>query len=272
MTRQLQEALARPFSGVKPASLAKANAKAEERQLARPTIEAAPQSERAPAFIVKPRIHDDDLPPAHTRQAETTSAEDDPKAMNVGATLETMRAETSGSAQNLQDFLAAAQLADDEVQSEAVIGPEPFEEMLAEPGRYEAQRREKPSPEAAPAADPDHQAEPSAPTDASGAGPGPEQKDALENESVLVEAARKPAAASTKEPEAVDPQPPAMAVSLPVAGAAKPPAEQAGGQPAVPASPVAAQPAADLTSDPFSVDAIEAEFARLLNRSAGPKP
>jgi hypothetical protein len=257
MTRQLQEALARPFSGVKPATQIKASAKPEDGQPPRAMTESAPEPEPAPAIAVK----------AAPARLETVIVK--PRAPEPAPPVEPLRAETGEGGQNPQGS-PAARTADGEVRNEASIRVEPPQEALVEPTRQEAAgqeaaRQEKPAPEAVLRPQP----KPSAPAGASPASPEPKRSEAPESKPAPVEAAPKPPAVA---PEAVKPPPAAAPANAAATQApAKQPAAAPAAQPPAPASPSVAQPVPDQNSDPFSVDAIEAEFARLLNRSAGPK-
>ncbi len=226
MTRQLQEALARPFSGVKPGA-------------ASPAAPATPEADSK----VK-----DATPPKKQAENETTVAAPPPvdvaKPEPLAADLE----------QELQAVLSASLLPDaDKEQLPAETVAKPRETNAA----LKAADAAAPLP-AAPAKQPE-----------------PAQEATKQNPAPAPVAA-KPEPAKPVEPTPAAPEAQPAKVAAPQSQDTKSREQTSEGDSAADEKPAAAKDAiapasSGASPDPFSVDAIEAEFARLLNRSATPK-
>lgn len=229
MTRQLQEALARPFSGVKPGA-------------------ASPE---APATAEEDSKVKDATPPK--KQAESETAVAAPQPVGV-AKPEPLAADLD---REMQAAMSASLLPDEKIEqrtAETVVKPRDAIAAL------------KAADAAAPAKPPE---------------PTQESMQQSTQEAAKQDAAPAPVAAKPEPAKPAQPAPAAPETQPARAGAPqrqdtesreqKPEGESvADEKPAEPKEATA--PASSGTGpDPFSVDAIEAEFARLLNRSATPK-
>jgi hypothetical protein len=230
MTRQLQEALARPFSGVKPGAAAPAaRATPEEDSKAKDATPPKKQAESETAVAAPP--------PVGIAKPEPLEADLDRElqaAMSASLLLdEKIEQRTAETVVKPREAIAALKAADAAAPIPAASAklPEPAQESTQEAAKQDA----APAPVAAKP----EPAKPAAPAPAS-----PETQ---------------PAKAGASQPEDTKSR------------EQKPEGESvADEKPAEPKD--ATTPASSGTGpDPFSVDAIEAEFARLLNRSATPK-
>jgi flagellar protein FliO/FliZ len=222
MARQLEEALKRPFSAVRPGS-------------AGPRVEpdVAPPKPAAPA-PAKPAA-----PPAASKPPAPTPPAPARPALDMEAELEM--------ALGLKSAPARPAAAEAPLVAPPVFAPP--KPLPAEPAK--AEKKAEPAKEQpAPAADQSRPAK-----------FAPVLDDVLDELDSKAEASETPARDQSKP---ADPKPAAPKPAEPKPVEARPAADQA--KPAEPKP--AAKPAED---DPFSVDAIEAEFARLLGRDPKPK-
>lgn len=241
MTRQLQEALARPFSGVKPGA-------------------AAPAAPAAPATAEEVSKAKDATPPKKQAESETSVAAPPPVGV---ATPEPLAADLD---REMQAAMSASLLPDEKIEqrtAETVVKPRDAIAAL------KAADAAAPIP-AAPAKPPE-------PTQES----MQESTQKSTQEAAKQDAAPAPVAAKLEPAKPAEPAPAAPETQPARAGTPqrqdtesreqKPEGESvADEKPAEPKDATA--PASSGTGpDPFSVDAIEAEFTRLLNRSATPK-
>ena len=233
MTRQLEAALKRPFSAVRPANLPE---------------EAPETAAPAPVMVTPPPVKPPVAPPpAFARPAEPKLAEPKPAEPKLAEPVPAdIKPVLTPKASDPAPPPAKPQaMLDMEAELEAALGlkPKPAEPVAVAPKIVVEQRIVEPKvPESRPVAfDP-----PPAPA-------APEPKPAEPAPFVA------PPAPPVQQPAAAKPEPVAPVEPEPEAAAEPATAEAAKPEPEKPA-----EPAKEL--DPFSVDAIEAEFARLLGR------
>ncbi len=228
MTRQLQEALARPFSGVKPGA-------------ASPAAPATPEADSKVKDATPPK-----------KQAENEAAVAAPPPVDV-AKPEPLAADLE---QKLQAVLLASLLPDaDKEQRPAETVAKPRETNAA----LKAADAAAPLP-AAPAKRPEPVQE--------------NAQEATKQDPAPAPVAAKPEPAKPVEPAPAAPEAQPAKAGVPQSQDTKFREQNPEGDRAADEKPAAAKDAtasSGASPDPFSVDAIEAEFARLLNRSATPK-
>ncbi|MCU0883779.1 MAG: hypothetical protein MUC44_02355 [Beijerinckiaceae bacterium] len=248
MTRQLQEALARPFSGVKPVAAPPAAPVAapalpakdiNAQDVTAQDITAKNDKPAGEIVAVKDTAPASDPAPSRDRAA-SAKAEATPVLPDAMASAMPLNSELE---RELQAVLSASLLPEAEPAGKA-IAPADIK-VDAKP----ASKADAPKPEAASPAPESAPAKPAAPArdDAASRPEMPKGDTSL--------ADKAPVKPKEPDPAAPDLTPSGKAVE--------------GGQPPAPAPASAAS--SEPGPDPFSVDAIEAEFARLLNRSTPPK-
>jgi flagellar protein FliO/FliZ len=238
MTRQLQEALARPFSGVKPgAASPEAPATAEEDSKAKDATPPKKQAESETAVAAPP--------PVGVAKPEPLAADLDREmqAAMLASLLpdEKIEQRTAETVVKPRDAIAALKAADAAAPIPAAPAKplEPAQESMQESMQQSTQEAAKQDAAPAPVAAKPEPAKPAKPAPAA-----PETQPA------------RAGAPQRQDTESREQKPEGESV--------------ADEKPAEPKEATA--PASSGTGpDPFSVDAIEAEFARLLNRSATPK-
>ncbi|MGX5736689.1 hypothetical protein [Bosea thiooxidans] len=254
MTRQLEEALKRPFSAVRPANLPdEAHAEGAAPPVKPPVAAAAPA---APSPAVAPR--------PEPRPA--------PKVVPAAPHIPVM----PPSAPPRQDPFPSVEA---ELAAALGLSPEPAAPKVPEPRVAESRPAEPKAAEPKPAVQkaPDSKAAEARPAEPRFAAPKPAEFKPAEPkpaEPMPAEPKPAPARAEPKLQPAPAPQPAAEPRPEPPPAPAEPepPVVEAKPEPKPQPKPEPEKPAAPPEPkeiDPFSVDAIEAEFARLLGR--GPK-
>lgn len=251
MSRDLEAAFRRPLSGAKPPSNAPAKAAAE------PPVLPRPESQKPEADAkVAPRPATGEPQSVPIQPAPPAPATAPPAATPASAAKPVAAPEIAKGAPSEQKAPAKTP---PESNPKASAAPEPAHPEIAasksEPAASEVTGTPSPKPSTEVAESASVAAAPAVPTgQASGSAPATLSIDSFENELAAVLAGD-----LTEKGDSPPTQTPHDAVG--------------GEQPTLVAPPQSApaQPAAKPAKDPFSIDAIEAEFARLLNRPGSPK-
>ncbi len=230
MTRQLQEALARPFSGVKPGA-------------ASPAAPATPEADSK----VK-----DATPPKKQAENETAVAAPPPV---VVAKPEPLAADLD---RELQAAMSASLLPDADIEQPTAGTVDKARDAIAERKAADAPAPLPPTPGKPPEPTPEN------------------AREAAKQDAVPAPVAAKPEPAKPAEPAPAAPETQPAKAGAPQSQNTKSREQKPEGESVADEKPVEPKDATAPASsgagpDPFSVDAIEAEFARLLNRSATPK-